>query len=144
MLTFIMMWAYFSFSQWLIIWAGNLPEEITWYMRRLHGGWGPVGLALVLFHFAVPFVLLLSRPFKRDITRLVWLAVGLLVMHYVDLFWIIEPNFSQTFRVTVFDLLLPFAMGGLWMWYFFRNLASMALVPAYDPFAREVLEVAHE
>ena len=63
------------FSQWLIIWAGNLPEEITWYMRRLNGGWGYVGLFLVLFHFAVPFVFLLSRPFKRDITRLVWLAV---------------------------------------------------------------------
>jgi hypothetical protein len=144
MLAFIMVWAYFSFSQWLIIWAGNLPEEITWYMRRLHGGWGPVGLALVLFHFAVPFVLLLSRPFKRDVTRLVWLAVLLLVMHYVDLFWIIEPNFSQTFRVTLADLVLPFAMGGLWMWYFFRNLASIPLVPAYDPFAAEVLEAAHD
>ncbi len=94
MLTFIMVWAYFSFSQWLIIWAGNLPEEITWYMRRLNGGWGYVGLFLVLFHFAVPFVLLLSRPFKRDITRLVWLAVWLMLMRYVDLFWIIEPNFS--------------------------------------------------
>jgi hypothetical protein len=144
MLAFIMVWAYFSFSQWLIIWAGNLPQEITWYMRRLHGGWGPVGLALVLFHFAVPFILLLSRPFKRDVTRLVWLAVLLLVMHYVDLFWIIEPNFSRTFRVTLADLVLPFAMGGLWMWYFFRNLASAPLVPAYDPFAAEVLEVAHD
>ena len=59
MLTFIMVWAYFSFSQWLIIWAGNLPEEITWYMRRLHGGWGFVGLFLVIFQFAVPFAMLL-------------------------------------------------------------------------------------
>ena len=94
MLTFIMVWAYFSFSQWLIIWAGNLPEEITWYMRRLHGGWGEVGIFLVLFHFAVPFVILLSRSFKRDVTQLVWLAVWLLCMRYVDLFWMIEPNFS--------------------------------------------------
>jgi len=76
MLAFIMVWAYFSFSQWLIIWAGNLPEEITWYMRRLNGGWGYVGLFLVLFHFAIPFIMLISRPFKRDIARLVWLAVG--------------------------------------------------------------------
>ena len=64
MLAFIMVWAYFSFSQWLIIWAGNLPEEITWYMRRLNGGWGYVGLFLVLFHFAVPFVLLAFTSFQ--------------------------------------------------------------------------------
>ncbi len=144
MLTFIMMWAYFAFSQWLIIWAGNLPEEITWYMRRLHGGWGYVGLFVVLFHFAVPFVFLISRPFKRDITRLVWLAVWLLLMRYVDLFWIIEPNFSVTFNVTWLDVVVPIAMGGLWLAYFFRNLSTMPLVPAYDVFAVEVLEPAHE
>jgi len=96
-----MVWAYFSFSQWLIIWAGNLQEEITWYVKRLNGGWGAVGLFLVLFHFAVPFVVLLSRPFKRDITKLVWLGVWMLFMRWVDLFWIIEPNFSSTFRVTL-------------------------------------------
>jgi hypothetical protein len=144
MLAFIMVWAYFSFAQWLIIWAGNLPEEITWYMRRLNGGWGYIGLVLVLFHFAVPFVMLISRSFKRDITRLVWLAAWLLVMRYVDLFWIIEPNFSATFNLTWLDLVVPVAMGGLWLAYFFRNLNSMPLVPAYDVFAVEVLEPAHE
>jgi hypothetical protein len=144
MLAFIMVWAYFSFSQWLIIWAGNLPEEITWYMRRLNGGWGYVGLFLVLFHFAVPFVFLISRPFKRDITRLVWLAVWILLMRYVDLFWIIEPNFSVTFHLTWLDIVVPIAMGGLWLAFFFRNLSSMPLVPAYDVFAVEVLEAAHE
>jgi len=144
MLTFIMVWAYFAFSQWLIIWAGNLPEEITWYMRRLHGGWGSVGLFLVLFHFAVPFVMLISRPFKRDITRLVWLAAWLLLMRYVDLFWVIEPNFSVTFKITWLDVVVPIAMGGLWLAYFFRNLSTMPLVPAYDVFAVEVLEAAHE
>jgi hypothetical protein len=144
MLAFIMVWAYFSFSQWLIIWAGNLPEEITWYMRRLNGGWGYVGLFLVLFHFAVPFVLLISRPFKRDITRLVWLAVWMLLMRYVDLFWIIEPNFSVKFHLTWLDIVVPIAMGGLWLAFFFRNLSSRPLVPAYDVFAVEVLEEAHE
>jgi len=144
MLTFIMVWAYFAFSQWLIIWAGNLPEEITWYMRRLNGGWGYVGLFLVLFHFAVPFVFLISRPFKRDITRLVWLAAWLMLMRYVDLFWVVEPNFSLTFNVTWLDIVVPIAMGGLWLAYFFRNLSAMPLVPAYDVFAVEVLEAAHE
>jgi hypothetical protein len=144
MLVFIMVWAYFSFSQWLIIWAGNLPEEITWYTRRLNGGWGYVGLGLVLFHFAVPFVRLLSRPFKRDITRLVWLAAWLLLMRYVDLFWIIEPNFSKTMNVTWLDVVVPVALGGLWLWFFFRNLSALPLVPAFDVDAVEILEPAHE
>jgi hypothetical protein len=144
MLTFTMVWAYFSFSQWLIIWAGNLPEEITWYMRRLNGGWGSIGLFLVVFHFVVPLVLLLSRPFKRDIRRLVGLAVWLMLMRYVDLFWIIEPNFSKTLSLTLSDVAVPVAIGGIWLAYFFRNLDSMPLLPAYDVFANEVLEPAHE
>jgi hypothetical protein len=144
MMAFTMVWAYFSFSQWIIIWAGNLPDEISWYMTRLSGGWALVGLWLAVFHFAVPFALLLSRPFKRDITKLVWLAVWLMLMRYVDLFWIIEPNFSARFRVSLADVVVPVAMGGLWLAYFFRNLASMPLLPLYDPSAKEVLEPAHE
>jgi hypothetical protein len=144
MLTFVMVWAYFSFSQWIIIWAGNLPEEITWYVRRLNGGWGFVGVFLVIFHFAVPFVILLSRSFKRDVTKLVYLAAWMLFMRYVDLFWIIEPNFSTTFSVTWADLVIPFAMGGLWIAYFCYNLSSLPLLPAYDVYAKQVLEPEHE
>jgi len=144
MLAFIMVWAYFSFSQWLIIWAGNLPEEISWYMRRLYGGWEYVGLFLVVFQFAVPFVLLLSRPFKRDITRLVWLASWVIVVRFVDLFWLVEPNFSKTFSLTWLDIVVPIAIGGLWMAMFFRNLGTLPLVPAYDAFAHEVLDPKHE
>ena len=144
MLTFIMVWAYFSFSQWLIIWAGNLPSEITFYLTRLNGGWGSIGLFLVVFHFVVPFALLLSRPFKRNIRRLVWLAVWLMLMRYLDLFWIIEPNFSRTLSLTLADVVVPIAIGGFWLWYFFRNLGSLPLLPAYDTDAHEVLQPAHE
>ena len=140
MLAFTMVWAYFSFSQWLIIWAGNLPSEITFYVKRLNGGWGWIGLALVLFHFCIPFAILLSRPFKRNIRKLVWLAVWLMVMRFVDLFWIVEPNFSRTLHLTIADVVLPVAIGGLWMAYFFRNLDALPLLPAYDPQATEVLE----
>ena len=143
MLAFTMVWAYFNYSQWLIIWAGNLPTEITYYMRRLNGGWGYLGLVIVIFHFAVPFSVLLSRSFKRDIHKLVWLAVWLLIMRYVDDLWIIEPNFSQTFKITVADVVVPVAIGGLWLAYFFYNLAALPLLPAYDPSAEEVLEPAH-
>jgi len=144
MLTFIMVWAYFSFSQWLIIWAGNLPAEITFYLKRLSNGWGSIGLFLVLFHFAIPFALLLSRPFKRDIRKLVWLAVWMMLMRYLDLFWIIEPNFSRTLNITMADVVVPIAIGGIWLWYFFRNLAALPLLPAYDPDAHEVLQPAHQ
>ena len=144
MLAFIMVWAYFNFSQWLIIWAGNLPAEITFYLKRLNGGWGWIGLILVLFHFAIPFAILLSRPFKRDIRKLVWVAILLLLMGYVDLFWIIEPNFSTNLTVTLADIVVPIAIGGIWLWYFFRNLASLPLLPAYDTDAHEVLQPAHE
>jgi hypothetical protein len=139
MLAFTMVWAYFSFSQWLIIWAGNLPAEITFYLRRINNGWGMVAVALVFFGFAFPFATLLSRSFKKNIRRLVWVAVLMLFMRYVDLFWIIEPNFSRTFTVTVADVVLPFAIGGIWLWFFFRNLAALPLIPAYDTDAYEVL-----
>jgi hypothetical protein len=143
MLTFVMVWAYFSFSQWLIIWAGNLPSEITFYLKRLNGGWGWIALILPLFHFVVPFAILLSRPLKRDVRRLVWVAIWLMLMRFVDLFWIIEPNFSQTFKLTAADVVVPIAIGGVWMAYFFRNLGSLPLLPAYDPSAGEVMHPAH-
>jgi hypothetical protein len=140
MLAFTMVWAYFNFSQWLIIWAGNLPAEITFYLKRLSGGWRWIGFTLVLFHFAIPFGILLSRPFKRDIRRLAWLAAWLMLMRYLDLFWIIEPNFSNTLRFTVADVIVPVAIGGIWLASFFRNLAALPLLPVYDPDAHEVLE----
>ena len=87
---------------------------------------------------------IVGRKVKRDITRLVWLAGWILLMRFVDLFWVIEPNFSATFNVTWLDVVVPIAMGGLWLAYFFRNLSAMPLVPAYDVYAVEVLEAAHE
>ena len=143
MLAFTMVWAYFNYSQWLIIWAGNLPSEITYYLRRLNGGWGYVGLFIVIFHFAVPFGILLSRPFKRNIRKLVWLAAWLMLMRYLDLFWIIEPNFSKTLNLPLADVVVPIAIGGLWLAYFFRNLGALPLLPVYDPSAIEVLQPQH-
>ena len=139
-LTFIMLWAYFSFSQWLIIWAGNLPNEITFYLKRINHGWGYVAVFLALFHFCIPFVILLSRPFKRDIRKLVWLAAWLLFMRFVDLFWIIEPNFSSNFTVTLADIVVPTAIGALWIFFFCRNLASLPMLPVYDVSANDVFD----
>lgn len=143
MVAFIMLWAYFSYSQWLIIWAGNLPSEITFYLARIRNHWGYIGVGLAIFHFCVPFAVMLSRPFKRNIYKLVWVAIWLILMRYLDLFWIIEPNFAQNLSITWNDILVPVAIGGFWLWNYFRNLAALPLVPAYDPAAREVLHPSH-
>ncbi len=143
MMTFTMVWAYFSFSQWLIIWAGNLPTEITFYIRRINNGWGWVALALPLLHFCVPFAILLSRSLKRDIRKLVWVAIWLMIMRWVDLFWIVEPNFSKSFQITIADIVVTIAIGGIWMAYFFRNLGALPLLPVYDPQAGEVFADEH-
>jgi hypothetical protein len=143
MLTFVLLWAYFSFSQLLIIWAGNLPMEIRFFTRRLYSGWQVVGLGLVIFHFAIPFLFLLSRPFKRNPRTLVWLAAGLVFMRFIDLFWYIEPSFHKSpsfYWGYLLDLVVPIAIGGLWMAMFFRNLRSRPLLPLYDLHAQEFLE----
>lgn len=151
MLTFVLLWSYFSFSQLLIIWAGNLPSEISFFTRRLYSGWQDIGLGLVIFHFAVPFLLLLSRALKRDVKTLVWLACWLLFMRFVDLFWYIEPNFHKTITDGLsgywLDVVVTIAIGGLWMAAFFHNLRSRPLLPAYDMHAQEYLQhvgAAHE
>jgi hypothetical protein len=145
MLTFIMVWAYFSFSQWLIIWAGNLPEEISWYLRRLHGGWQVIGLLLALFHFAVPFAFLLSRPLKRNVAKLVYLAAFLMIMRYIDMFWYIEPTFHERFALSWLDVVVPIAIGGFWLALFFRYLKQRPLLPLYDLHTTRMLEPAqHE
>jgi hypothetical protein len=145
MLTFVMLWAYFSFSQLLIIWAGNLPSEITFFTRRLNDGWQRIGLALVLFHFAIPFLFLLSRGFKRNPRKLVWLACWLIFMRFVDLYWYIEANFHKGLYfspLALLDLVVPIAIGGFWLALFFRNLRSRPLLPVYDLHAQEFLEYA--
>ncbi len=142
MLTFTMLWAYFSFSQLLIIWSGNLPDEISWYYRRWFGGWQYLGVALALFHFAVPFVLLLSRQRKRVVSRLAKVAILLIVMRFADLFWFIEPNMHKRLFVHWLDIIIPVAMGGLWLGLFFYNLKLRPLLPLFDPMTKPMLEEA--
>ena len=144
MLAFVMVWAYFNFSQWLIIWAGNLPEEIPWYVRRMNGGWETVGLFLVVFHFAVPFALLLSRQLKRKARTLVWLASWLIFMRIVDIFWHIEPASHPAFHVSWVHFTIVAGMGGLWIAYFFHNLRSRPLLAVNAPQTLRLLGPSHE
>jgi hypothetical protein len=138
---FVMVWAYVSYSQFLIIWAGNLPEEVPWYLHRLHGGWQGVALMLVVFHFALPFLLLLSRKTKKNPRRLGSVALALFVMRLVDLAWLVGPEVSG-------HGLLPYVLhatalvgvGGVWLFAFTRELADRSLLPVGEPDLREFLE----
>src|SRR5262249_43311004 len=122
MLVFVMLWAYLSFSQYLIIYAGNVAEDVPFYVRRERDGYQYVALGLIVLHFAVPFLILLSRRTKRSLTVLPRLAVGLLVMRLVDLYWLLAPSFyGRTLKVHWMDAAAPIGVGGLWLWYFLRQ-----------------------
>ena len=142
LLALVMLWAYFAFSQFLIIWSGNLPEEISWYLPRINGVWGGIALAVVILHFAFPFLFLLSRSLKRDPSKLVIVAVLILVMRIVDLFWMIAPNFYEHFHISFLDIVAPIAIGGLWLSAFSWQLSKRALIPINDPQLETVLEQA--
>ncbi len=145
LLALVMVWAYFSFSQFLIIWAGNLPEEIPWYLTRLNGGWEYVALALVFGHFALPFALLLSRDLKRNFKLLAGIAVFILFMRTVDLYWLVAPNFStSSFHVSWMDITAPIGLVGIWLAYFLTQLEKRALMPLNDPHLEEALEHGRE
>jgi len=140
LLAFVMLWAYFSFSQYLIIWSGNLPEEIAWYVHRLQTGWRFLALVLVLFHFAVPFSLLLSRAVKREGQMLVKVAAVILAVRLIDLFWLIAPEFHRTgIVVSWMDVVLPLTLLSTWMGCFIWQLRGRAILPVHDPQFDETL-----
>ena len=148
-----MLWAYISLSQFLIIWSGNVAEETPWYAIRMHGGWGVVGWVLVILHFTVPFLILLSRKNKRNAQILGGVALFMLVMRLIDLFWLIVPAFHQghgggvehaLFGFHWLDLAAPLGIGGIWLAFYFWNLRDVTLAPLGDPRLQDALErIAH-
>ncbi len=138
MFAFVMLWAYIAFSQFLIIWSGNLREEIPWYLRRFAGGWAWLAVLVLLFHFALPFLLLLSRDIKSNRRVLAGIAIGLLVMRLVDLFWLVIPGSGQ--QINWMDFVAPVAIGGIWVAWFIWNLKRRPLLPLHDP---RLSEAAH-
>lgn len=140
MLAFVMLWAYFAFSQYLIIWSGDLPHEIAWYQDRLQTGWRAIGALLVVVHFAVPFLVLLSRRVKRSGAALQKVAIGILVVRLVDLFWLIAPEFHKHgVSVSWLDILLPVSMAALWLGCFIWQLRGRAILPVFDPEFEETM-----
>jgi hypothetical protein len=144
LLAFIMLWTYVAFSQFLLIWSGNLPEEITWYLARSEGGWIWIAVALALFNFALPFLLLLSRDLKRDPARLRVLALAIVAMSLVNQFWLIAPAFSPgAFRLHWMDVVAVLGMGALWKSVFLWQLQAQPVLPVHpDAPAEEALHHA--
>lgn len=151
MLALVMVWAYFNFSQYLIIWSGNIPEETGWYITRTKGVWGVIGLLLVIFHFAFPFLVLLQQDFKRKAKLLATLAVFILLMRLVDMFYLIAPSpmigghgaeggEAHVSHFSWLYLVGPIAVGGFWLAYFFYELKKRPMVPINDPFLENAIK----
>jgi hypothetical protein len=140
LLTFVMLWAYMSISQFLLIWSGNLPEENPWYLRRIQDGWQVVAVALAALHFGLPFLLLLSRDVKED-PRTLGLVVGLiLAMRFLDVLWWIEPAFGDgMYFYWLLDVAALVGLGGVWVWWFLRQLRQRPLLPLHEPALEEVI-----
>ena len=145
MLALVMLYAYFSFSQFLIIWAGNLPEEIPYYLERLHNGWEPITIILVAGHFFLPFCLLLSRDLKRRpnlLARVAWFIVAIRLLTDI---WLVAPAFNQSGTPITLALVgIPVCLGGVWVWLFAQQLGKRPLLPVNDPDFRHMLAHGHE
>jgi len=148
---FVMLNIYLAFAAFLIIWSGNLPDEIPWYLSRIHGGWWTVCTADVVFHWALPFCLLLSRDIKRNKAKMVWLAGFMLLARAVDMFWLIEPNFSDAAgnlhilhnHGILAYISVPLSVVALWAAYYLTQLKARPLMPTNDPHVEEILEPEH-
>jgi hypothetical protein len=136
LLAFVMLWAYIAFSQYLLIWAGNLPEEIPWYLRRTAHGWGAVAGVLILLHFALPFLMLLSGDVRRSRPALAAVAGLILVMRLVEVAWLILPACHALEDAAALGWLTPaavLAVGGLWVALFAWELGKRPLLPVHEP-----------
>jgi hypothetical protein len=146
---FVMLNMYLAFAQFLIIWSGNLPEEIPWYMDRINGHWGVICTLDFIFHWLVPFSLLLSKDIKKNKKRLIRVCQWMIFAKFFDLFWLVEPNFKDAARNLHFSwgileyIAVPVAMTALWVAYYCTNLQSRPLVQTNDPHLAEILEPEH-
>jgi hypothetical protein len=148
---FVMLNIYLSFAEFLIIWSGNVPDEIPWYLNRIHGGWWTICSLDFICHWLIPFCLLLSRDLKRSKSRMTALTIFMIFARLVDLFWLIEPDFKDAagnlhlgpgFGILAY-LTVPVAVIGIWGTYYLTLLSKRPLVNVNDPHLEEMLEPEH-
>jgi hypothetical protein len=148
---FVMLNIYLTFAEFLIIWSGNVPDEIPWYLHRIHGGWWTICSLDVICHWVIPFVLLLSRDIKRSKHKMIWLAVFMIGARFIDMFWLIEPNFNDaasnlhlTGNLGILAYVtVPIAVVALWMVFYLTELMRRPLLNLNDPHTEELLEPEH-
>jgi hypothetical protein len=147
---FVMLNIYLCFAEFLIIWSGNLPDEIPWYLNRIRGGWWVICSLDFICHWLVPFVILLSRDIKRKKSKMIWVCCWMLFARFVDMFWLVEPNFKYAAQNLVHEPLsifayvtVPLAVTSLWAAYYITNLMKRPLVVVNDPHLEEMLEPEH-
>jgi hypothetical protein len=134
MFAFIIFWTYIGFSQYFLIWYGNIPEETVWYLQRWEGSWKAISMIILFGHFVIPFTVLLFRFTKRTLTPLLIMAAWIVLMHWVDHYWLVYPTFSP--KGASFTWIEPAAtigIGGIFFWAFWSRFSSKALVPVGDP-----------
>ena len=148
---FVMLNIYLCFAEFLIIWSGNIPDEIPWYLNRIHGGWWYVCSADFICHWLIPFSLLLSRDLKRNKEKMIWLTCFMIFARCVDMFWLIEPNFADAagnlhiahnYGILAY-ITVPVAVLSIWSWFYMREMQARPLISLNDPHVEEVLEPEH-
>lgn len=140
LLAFIAFWAYIAFSQFMLIWIANVPEEVPWYVLRINGGWLWVGAFLALGHFLVPFFVLLNKSVSRDPRRLAWAAAWVLLVHWIDLYWVVMPHLDPRGpRPSLWDLAAFVGVGGLTIAFGLLRMQGTAAVPVRDPYLEDSL-----
>jgi hypothetical protein len=148
---FVMLNIYLTFAEFLIIWSGNVPDEIPWYLNRIHGGWWVICSADFICHWLIPFVLLLSRDLKRNKQKMIWLTCFMIFARCLDMFWLIEPNFADAAgnlhiagNVGILAYItVPVAVISLWAAYYMTQLQARPLINVNDPHVEEMLEPEH-
>jgi hypothetical protein len=148
---FVMLNIYFTFAEFLIIWSGNIPDELLWYLHRIHGGWWMICSLDVICHWLIPFCLLLSRDIKRSKNKMIWVASFMILARLIDMFWLIEPNFGDAGgnlhlagNVSILAYVtVPIAMLALWAVYYLTELGKRPLLNVNDPHTEELLEPEH-
>ena len=144
MFAFTVFWAYIGFSQYFLIWYGNIPEETFWYLNRWEGSWKIVSMLILFGHFILPFAALLTRASKRNIGVVTSMGLWILLMHWIDMYWLVMPNLHpHGVHLTWMDITTVLGIGGIFMGVFWYQFSSKALVPVNDPRLDESIEISH-
>jgi hypothetical protein len=140
MLAFTMLWAYTGFSQFLLIWYGNLKEETPYYLKRMHGGWGVMAAILIVFHFFLPFFMLLMRDIKDRPKTIAAVTIIMLLMRFVDVYWLVAPaHYGAHFHFSWITIFAFLGIGGLWLAAFIWQLKGQTIIPIHETWVEEAL-----